>query len=83
MIQRIDAGPRMSEASIHHGVVYLAGQVPEDFVKPFTDKLQELALAGDLGAMKELFDRIEGKPQAAVELSGSSDEPLRIIHESK
>ena len=30
MIQRIDAGPRMSEASIHNGVVYLAGQIPTD-----------------------------------------------------
>ncbi|MFT3762484.1 MAG: RidA family protein [Pseudoxanthomonas sp.] len=30
MIQRIDAGPRMSEASIHGGIVYLAGQVAED-----------------------------------------------------
>ena len=30
MIQRIDAGPRMSEASIHNGIVYLAGQVPEN-----------------------------------------------------
>lgn len=30
MIQRIDAGPRMSEAIIHNGVVYLAGQVAED-----------------------------------------------------
>ena len=29
MIQRIDAGPRMSEASIHNGIVYCAGQVPE------------------------------------------------------
>ncbi len=29
MIQRIDAGNRMSEASIHGGVIYLAGQVPE------------------------------------------------------
>jgi enamine deaminase RidA (YjgF/YER057c/UK114 family) len=28
MIQRIDAGPRMSEACIHAGVAYLAGQVP-------------------------------------------------------
>lgn len=27
MIQRIDAGPRMSEAVVHNGVVYLAGQV--------------------------------------------------------
>lgn len=30
MIQRIDVGARLSEAAIHHGVVYLAGQVPED-----------------------------------------------------
>lgn len=30
MIQRIETGPRMSEASIHNGIVYLAGQVPED-----------------------------------------------------
>lgn len=29
MIQRIDAGPRMSEAVIHQGIVHLAGQVPE------------------------------------------------------
>ncbi len=28
MIQRIDAGKRMSEASIHGGIAYLAGQVP-------------------------------------------------------
>ena len=59
------------------------GQEPEDFMKPFTDKLQELALGGDLSAMRELFDRVEGKPQAALELSGSPDEPLRIVHESK
>lgn len=30
MIKRLEAGPRMSEASIHNGMVYLAGQVPED-----------------------------------------------------
>src|SRR5688572_12927539 len=30
MIQRIEPGPRMSEAVVHQGVVYLAGQVPED-----------------------------------------------------
>ena len=29
MIQRIEPGNRMSEASIHGGVVYLAGQIPE------------------------------------------------------
>ncbi len=30
MIQRFDTGPRMSEMTVHHGVAYLAGQVPED-----------------------------------------------------
>lgn len=30
MIQRIDSSPRMSEAVVHNGTVYLAGQVPED-----------------------------------------------------
>src|SRR5690606_22870359 len=29
MIKRIDAGPRMSEATIHNGIAYCAGQVPE------------------------------------------------------
>ena len=28
MIQRIDVGNRMSEASIHGGIAYLAGQIP-------------------------------------------------------
>lgn len=30
MIQRFDTGPRMSEMTIHNGVAYLAGQIPED-----------------------------------------------------
>ena len=30
MIKRIEAGRRMSQASIHNGIVYLAGQVAED-----------------------------------------------------
>lgn len=30
MIQRLDVGPRLSEAAIYQGVVYLSGQVPED-----------------------------------------------------
>ncbi|MFC0309228.1 RidA family protein [Gallibacterium trehalosifermentans] len=29
-IKRIDAGDRLSEATIHSGIIYLAGQVPED-----------------------------------------------------
>lgn len=30
MIQRFDCGPRMSEMTIHNGVAYIAGQIPED-----------------------------------------------------
>ena len=30
MIKRFDVGPRMSEMVIHHGTVYLAGQVADD-----------------------------------------------------
>ncbi len=29
-LKRLNAGPRMSEAVIHNGVAYLAGQVPDD-----------------------------------------------------
>lgn len=29
MIQRFDTGPRISEMTVHNGVAYLAGQVPE------------------------------------------------------
>lgn len=30
MIQRFETGPRMSEAVVHNGTVYLAGQVADD-----------------------------------------------------
>jgi enamine deaminase RidA (YjgF/YER057c/UK114 family) len=30
MVQRFDVGARLSEMTIHNGVVYLAGQIPED-----------------------------------------------------
>ncbi|RDZ28210.1 RidA family protein [Lysobacter silvisoli] len=30
MVQRYEIGPRMSEAAVHNGVVYLAGQVADD-----------------------------------------------------
>lgn len=29
-IQRINVGPRMSQATVHNGVVYLAGQIAKD-----------------------------------------------------
>ena len=59
------------------------GQTPEQFVKPYTDKLREMALSGDMSAIREMFDRLDGKPAQQVQLSGDENAPLKIIHESK
>jgi enamine deaminase RidA (YjgF/YER057c/UK114 family) len=47
MIQRIDPGPRMSEASIHNGIVYLAGQIADDATQDATDQTREVLAAID------------------------------------
>lgn len=47
MIQRLDPGPRMSEASIHNGVVYLAGQVPEDASQDIVGQTRQVLAAID------------------------------------
>ena len=49
------------------------GQTPEQFIKPYADKLREMALSGDMGAMREMFDRLDGKPAQQVQLSGDAD----------
>ena len=59
------------------------GSDPVDYLTPYTDKLRELALAGDMAAMREMFDRLDGKPKQQIEATGADDGPLRIIHESK
>ncbi|GAB1407768.1 RidA family protein [Thermomonas brevis] len=50
MIQRIDAGNRMSEATLHGGIAYLAGQVPET-----PDAGIEVQTAEVLAAIDELL----------------------------
>lgn len=42
-----------------------------DALEKLADKLIELGLAGDLSALKELGDRIDGKVAASLALSGS------------
>lgn len=44
-IKRIHSGPRMSQAVIHNGVVYLAGQVAKDPDKDVQDQTRQV-LAG-------------------------------------
>lgn len=47
MIQRIDAGPRMSEAVIHNGIAHLAGQVPETLDADIETQTREVLAAID------------------------------------
>ncbi|MFG6447267.1 RidA family protein [Roseateles sp. BYS180W] len=41
-IERFDVGPRLSDMAVHQGVVYLAGQVPNDCSKDITGQTQEV-----------------------------------------
>lgn len=47
MIQRIDAGPRMAEAAIHDGTVYLAGQVADDATQDIEGQTRQVLAAID------------------------------------
>jgi len=47
MIQRIEAGPRMSEAVVHNGVVYLAGQVSTGGAMDIAGQTREVLAAID------------------------------------
>lgn len=46
-IQRIEVGPRMSEAVIHNGVIYLAGQVADDANAGIEDQTRQVLAAID------------------------------------
>jgi len=46
-IKRLHVGPRLSEAAIHGGVVYLAGQVAEDPSQDITGQTQQVLAAVD------------------------------------
>ena len=47
MIERIDAGPRMSEAIVHNGVAYLAGQVSTGGAMDIAGQTREVLAAID------------------------------------
>jgi enamine deaminase RidA (YjgF/YER057c/UK114 family) len=41
-IKRLNVGKRLSEAVIHNGIVYLAGEVPDDTSKDITGQTEEV-----------------------------------------
>ena len=52
-------------------------------LRAIAEKLLVLAEAGDVSALRELGDRLDGKPKQQIEATGADDGPLRIVHESK
>jgi len=46
-IERFDVGARMSEMAVYNGVVYLAGQVPEDATQDITGQTAQVLAAID------------------------------------
>lgn len=52
------------------------GKDPVEFLTPYTDKLKELALLGDMTAMRELFDRLDGKAAQQIVHAGDADNPV-------
>jgi glutaminase len=59
-----------------------SGDDEEGFLIQITKKLLGLAASGEMAAIKEVFDRVEGKPVQAVELTGANQGPLMIINAS-
>ena len=61
---------RLIREAILRGAV--EGTDPVEYLLPYTDKLKKMALEGDaespatLGALKEIFDRVDGKPSQEV-----------------
>lgn len=47
MIQRFETGPRMSEAVVHNGTVYLAGQVADDASQDIAGQTTQVLAAID------------------------------------
>ena len=52
-------------------------------LRDLAEKLVELGKAGDVSALREIGDRLDGKPAQQVQIQGDADAPLKIVHESK
>lgn len=47
-------------------------------IDALADRLIEKAMEGDVAAMREIGDRLDGKPAQSVQLGGDSENPLRL-----
>ena len=47
-------------------------------IDELADKLIELVATGDLAALKEFGDRLDGKPAQSIALGGDPDNPIQL-----
>ena len=69
---------RMWRAAIERALAKRSRVDQVEALDDLADKLLALAYEGDLGALKELGDRLEGKPGQAIELTGADGGPVTI-----
>lgn len=48
-------------------------------IERLADKCVELGLGGDMGAIREIGDRLDGKAPQAMQLSGDAENPIEVI----
>lgn len=48
-------------------------------LRAIADKLVDLAAEGDMQAIKELGDRLDGKPAQSVVVGGDQENPLKTV----
>lgn len=75
--------PRKNKAMSDELRRLVQGKAPgkkETNLQIITAKLMALAEAGQLDAIKYIFDRLEGRPAQAVQLTGDEKQPLRITY---
>jgi hypothetical protein len=51
----------------------------QKLLRKLARKTFDLAFEGDVAAIKEIGNRLEGTPMQAVQISGDEDAPLQII----
>jgi hypothetical protein len=62
---------RIWRDAIERAIMRRRGKLDLEGIDDLADKLIDAAFAGDMTAMKEFGDRMEGKPPQALEHSGS------------
>jgi hypothetical protein len=72
------ANKRRWQAAIERALAKRSKTDQMEAINDLAEKLLELCDKGDLGALKELGDRLDGKPKQAIIGGDDDDAPIRI-----